>query len=90
MKKIIIILVTIFGLISCVSSNNNNDGNSNSHISDTVTIPLENAVGNDKMDIDIIKFNYNNHQYIYFMPYGILNSSSVVHDPDCPCYKYIK
>lgn len=90
MKKIIIILVTIFGLISCVSSNNNNDGNSNSHISDTVIIPIENGVGNDKMKIDVIKFNYNNHQYIYFMPYGCLDSSSVVHDPDCPCYKYIK
>lgn len=90
MKKFIIILVTIFGLISCVSSNNNNDGNSNSHISDTVIIPIENGVGNDKMKIDVIKFNYNNHQYIYFMPYGSLNASSVVHDPDCSCYKYIK
>lgn len=89
MKKIIIILVTIFGLISCVSSNNN-DGNSNSHISDTVIIPIENGVGDDKMKIDVIKFNYNNHQYIYFMPYNSLNASSVVHDPDCSCYKYIK
>ena len=90
MKKIIIILVTIFGLISCVPSNSNNDGNSNSHISDTVIIPIKNGVGNDKMGIDVIKFNYNNHQYIYFMPYGLLDSSSVVHDPDCSCYKYIK
>lgn len=90
MKKIIIILAIIFGLISCAHTNNNNDGNSNSHISDTVIIPIENALGNDKVDIDVIKFNYNNHQYIYFMPYGSLNASSVVHDPDCPCYKYIK
>lgn len=88
MEKIIFILVTIFGLISCVPTNNN-DGNSSSHISDTVIIPLENAVSNDKMGIDVINFNYNNHQYIYFMPYGSLNASSVVHDPDCSCYKYI-
>ena len=32
-------------------------------------------------------FNYNNHQYIMFVPYAGLQHNTIVHDPDCPCLK---
>lgn len=82
MKKLFVL--SMLGLISCAPINNEKN---NSTINDTVEIPLLNGIGNDKININIIKFKYNNHHYIYFTPYGSLNASSVVHDPDCPCYK---
>lgn len=76
------IILSIFGLISCDPINNERN---NSTINDIVEIPLINGIGNDRITIDIIKFNYNNHHYIMFRPYGSLNASCIVHDPDCPC-----
>lgn len=82
MKKLFVL--SILGLISCAPINNEKN---NSTINDTVEVPLLNGIGNDKIAIDIIKFKYNNHHYIYFRPYMSLNASTIVHDPDCPCNK---
>ena len=82
MKKLFVL--SILGLISCAPINNEKN---NSTINDTVEVPLLNGIGNDKIAIDIIKFKYNNHQYLYFTPYSNLEDGCIVHDPDCPCNK---
>ena len=38
------------------------------------------------INIPVLKFEYEGHNYICFKPYRI-DSSSIVHDPDCPCLK---
>jgi hypothetical protein len=84
MKKIFIIILSIFGLISCDPINNEK---TNSTFYNIVEIPLINGPDNNNIKIYVIKFNYNNHQYIMFAPYASLQNSTVVHDPDCPCLK---
>ena len=85
MKKIFIIILSIFGLISCNPINNEKN---KSIINDIIEIPLIGGIGDDdNINTYIIKFNYNNHQYIMFAPYASLQHNTVVHDPDCPCFK---
>lgn len=73
MKKILILFITIITLTGC-------DYNPHKEI-------------RERMENDIITnmtkyhFNYNGHQYIMFSPYSSLQHNTVVHDPDCPCFK---
>jgi hypothetical protein len=86
MKKIFIIILSIFGLISCTSNDNNA---SPAKIKDTLYINsnLMNSTLHGKYKIKVIEIDYNNHQYLYFMPYSNLEDGCIVHDPDCPCNK---
>lgn len=76
MKKILLTIFMVLFTSACVS--NSNDSNNINNI-DYAHLT--------KRDIKVVKFNYNNHQYLYFIPYNTLTEASVVHDPDCPCNK---
>ena len=77
MKKILLTIFMVLFTSACVS--NSNDSNNINNNIDYAHLT--------KRDIKVVKFNYNNHQYLYFIPYNTLAEASVVHDPDCPCNK---
>ena len=78
MKKIILILITVITLTGCYG--NINTKVDNTPLSDVININIPYSTGN----INVYKFNYKNHHYIYFAPYANLAEGSIVHDPDCP------
>lgn len=79
MYKLICVIIIIL-LTGCNKINETNVNNT--LLSDIVNIGVP-----YKDNIDVYKFNYKNHQYLYFTPYSQLQHGSIVHDPDCPCLK---
>lgn len=73
MGKIILILITIFTLTGCDNTSNRE-----------FRARMDN---NTITNMTKYHFNYNNHQYIMFVPYAGLQDNTIVHDPDCPCLK---
>ena len=74
MKKILILFITIITLTGCVDYNPKQE--------------VKNWMENEIItNMTKYHFNYNGHQYIKFSPYSSLQHNTVVHDPDCPCFK---
>lgn len=72
MKKLIFIITIL--LTGCVDYNPRKEIRERM---ETNTIPNMNKY----------HFNYNDHQYIMFAPYSVIDHNTIVHDPDCPCLK---
>lgn len=80
MKKILILFITMISFIGCQSYVNKNY---DKPIGEFINVDIPYSTGN----INVYRFNYKNHQYVYFAPYANLSEGSIVHDPDCPCLK---
>lgn len=81
MKKIILFCISfLFILSSC----NNFDESIKSDTPHTTVAIYTSSVNYDR--VNVFNFEYNNHNYIYFVPV-IGHGLSIIHDPDCKCYK---
>lgn len=80
----IIIIITYILMISCTSDNTFDN---TPVINNSIKINTNDILLGSSRNIDILNFNYKNHQYLYFIPYASLEHGTIVHDPDCPCLK---
>lgn len=85
------IFIFVFGIMaaiisSCTVKEIKYSNSSTEFKADTISIKLDDC-GRFKRDLEIIKFNYDGHFYLYFHSLARESVIEVVHDPNCECFK---